>query len=196
MQKKNIFLSFFSLIFVLAFAQTVFSEEVPEKISVFSLGSLIASYECPMYNNYLSTKVVPMTGVFRKASLYSGTCKSPGEILKMKFKYRDRSRKFFNALHEKIAEQYDQKGVWEGDSFGILSVWKWHFIDKDGQSVSLAIEYNEKNTELSMGTVIKLAYPVRIEEEKLCIIKKNKIEVERKTLPDIEDLNWQELLPQ
>lgn len=168
--------------------------ETPKSIAGFSLGLPISSCDQKLYSDYLQEKTVPLVSPFRKGYIYYGNCKHQDKVLKIKIKYEDKSRKFFKQLHTKLTKKYNDPGNWEGDSFGILSIRKWQFVDEEGHRVSLAIEYNNKNEELSMGTVLKLSYPVLIEEERICVGREQK-----KFIPKMRvksDDIWDDILPQ
>lgn len=147
----------------------------------------------PETATYLQEKYIEAPEPFRKISILTGNCKRKGQILKIKAKYQDKSKAFFKALHEELAKQYGSKGDWEGDAFGILNSWKWSFKDENGNRVVMSLEYNNKNTELSMGSVLKISYPIFMEEERLCSLRG--IKKEQTVIPDIDDIEWNKYIP-
>lgn len=178
---------------LLAWVLPAAADQSPKSIAGFSLGLPITACDQKLYSDYLLEKTVPLEKPFRKAYIYYGNCKYQGKILKIKVKYEDKSKSFFKDLHAKLSKRYNDPGKWEGDSFGILAIRKWQFVDEDGHRVSLAIEYNNKNEELSMGTVLKLSYPVMIEEERICIAREQKKFVPKQRVPSKNI--WDDILP-
>ena len=187
--------SFCLLLSLLFVPQFLSAQSAPVGVGGFSLGSQIDSYSCPMSPNYLKEKIVDMENGFRKGTLYYGTYKYPDQILKMKLKYMDKSRRFFNQLEQRLTKRYGKPDTWAGDAFQLQTIWKWHFTDSTGQAVSMTIEYNSKDIELSIGTVIKLSYPMKIEEERISSMKRNALPPSS-TPGQKKDVDWQALLPQ
>ena len=95
-------------------------------------------------------------------------CKNINQILKIDMKYEDKSEQFYQQLLGKFREQFGEPDAWSGDSFGVMHIWKWQFIDKDKNRVSLALQYNGKNSNETIGNMVRLSYPEKIEEERLC----------------------------
>ena len=181
-----------SLIFI--WTLPTFAAKSPKSIAGFTLGLPVTACKQKLYPDYLLEKTVLLDVPFRKGYIYYGNCKHKDKILKLKVKYADKSKKFFKHLYAKLAQKYDDPGKWEGDSFGILAIHKWQFIDEAGHRVTLAIEYNSKDEELSMGTVLKISYPVMIEEERICALREQKKFVPEKRVPSSNI--WDDLLPQ
>ena len=186
--------SLYPLLSLLFLPQLLLAQPAPVTLGGFSLGSQIDSYTCPMSTNYLKIKVVDMENGFRKGILYYGTYKYPGQILKMKLKYEDKSKRFFDNLEKRLTKRYGKPDTWAGDAFQLQTIWKWHFTDSSGKAVSMAIEFNSKDVELSMGTVIKLSYPTLIEEERISDMRRNALQESKDSLQK-KKTDWQALLP-
>lgn len=171
------------------------AQPAPKTIGGITIGEPIGSCEQPTYDHYLKEKNIDMDNGFRKATIAYGTCAYKDEILKIKMKYTDKSEMFFKDIYQELIDKYGKPDTWKGDSFGVLTIWKWHFTDSNDNMVSLSIEYNKKDPEQSMGTVIKLSYPAKIEHERKCANDK------RSHMTDdhanqTTTADWDDLLPQ
>lgn len=190
MTKKIILFCLATIIYLLPVF--VYAQNAPKTIAGISIGQPVGDCERPTYSHYLEEKNVDLDNGFRKATISYGTCVHKNEILKIKMKYTDKSEMFFKDIYKELIEKYGKPDKWKGDSFGVLTIWKWLFTDSDDNMVSLSIEYNKKDPELSMGTVIKLSYPAKIEKERECDKAKRiyKESIEQSTTAD-----WDDLLP-
>ena len=54
-----------------------------------------------------------------------GTCIEPSRIVRLKFKYADNSKKFFDELLERYKAKLGKPDEWRGDPFHIMIAWKW-----------------------------------------------------------------------
>ncbi len=145
--------------------------KTPKEIGGFKLGTSIGDYEFVSYHNYLKQVVIEDIGAFRKGVIEYGICKRPGEIVKIKLKYKDKSKSFFRKLLKEYKKQLGKPDKYTGDAFGIIKSWKWFFTDEKGLRVSLSLQYNKEDYEESMGSVVKMSLPDRIEEERQCFNK-------------------------
>jgi hypothetical protein len=164
----------YSLIFlILLFAvppAPAFSADskVPREVGGFVLGSKISDYPDVVHSNFLKEIVVTDHLGFRKGIVSYGVCKYAGQILKIELKYADSSKKYFQKLLDEFKKSYGPPAEWKGDSFGILHVWKWYFVDQDKKAVSLLLQHNLQDPNESVGNMVKLSYPDLIQEEQEC----------------------------
>ncbi|WP_153305756.1 hypothetical protein [Desulfogranum mediterraneum] len=166
---------------------------VPKEIGGFRLGTSIDDYELTSYRNFLKQVVVEDIGGFRKGIIEYGVCERPGKIVRIKLKYADSSEGFYRELLKRYKKQLGEPSRYTGDAFGILKAWKWHFIDQNGERVSLTLQYNQKNLDESLGSVVKLAMPERIIAERKCF---NRICATREPLPPTpKGQLWEEMIP-
>ncbi len=151
-----------------------------------------------MQSNYLKEIVVTDRHGFRKGVLSYGVCKYPGRIVKIKLKYEDSTKKYFKKLLKKYKELYGPPHEWNGDSFGILHIWKWHFVDKNNQEVSLTLQHNLKNPNDNIGNMVKLTHPQMLREEQVCfqqMCDAVKNVEDKKRLEEMKKPDWKYLLP-
>jgi hypothetical protein len=193
---RNIFLL---MTFFLSFVIPLHAEEnVPHQVGGFSLGSDIKDYPEVVESNFLKETVVTDWYGFRKGIISTGVCKYPGKILKMRLKYDDSSKKFFQKLLKEYKKKYGAPHEWKGDSFGILHIWKWHFTDNENRKVSLSLQHNLKNTNENIGNLVKLSYPELADEERACfnqMCEEMKKDQNIKTLEDLKKPNWDYMIP-
>lgn len=178
---------------------TVEAAEVPHSVGGITLGTSIDSYPDLIRTNFLKEVVVTDRDGFRKGVISYGACLHKDVILKIDMKYKDKSKSFYKKLLKKFRHKFGEPGFWEGDSFGVLYLWKWRFIDKEGDKVTLALQYNGKNSRETIGNIVKLTYPEKIEEERLCFIDMcDQVNEERKVdqKPEQQEEDWSSLIPQ
>ena len=85
-----------------------------------------------------------------------GTCIEPSRIVRLKFKYADNSKNFFEELLERYKEKLGKPDEWRGDPFHIVIAWKWSFTDKDGNNISLILQHNTRDEEEKQGNAVKM----------------------------------------
>ena len=185
-----VFCGIFLMVPLFAFA----GENVPHEINGFKLGSSIEEYDFITYRNFLKEVIVEDIGGFRKGTISYGVCERPGEIVRIKMKYKDSSRKFYKELLKRYKEKFGKPDEFAGDSFGIVMEWKWRFTDQDNNYITLSLQHNLKNTDQNIGNMVKLTMPDRIKAERVCF---NKQCEEKKTeCPlSMQSEGWDNLIP-
>lgn len=143
-------------------------EKAPLEIGGFKLGTSIEEYDFISYRNFLKEVVVQNIDGFRKGTIYYGICDRPGELVKIKLKYLDSSEDFYKQLLKRYKKKFGEPDLYIGDSFGIVKAWRWTFIDKNNNKVMLLLQNNLKNPDESLGNLVKLEFPDRIEAERIC----------------------------
>ena len=199
--KKGL-LIFTALVF-LWITGTSFAGDAPHQVSVFKLNSNIADVKdyvimetaLPIryMENIEEVEIKPIEGLKSGLIAYA-TCAAPGHIVRIKLKYKDASRKFYDKLLKQIKKKFGDPEEFTGDAFGIVLSWKWRFRDKDNNYISLTLQHNKKNQEETMGNMVKLAMPERIEAERNCfltICETEKIECPVSMMSD----DWDHLIP-
>lgn len=199
---KTSVLGYLQIIGLLIFSTTIAhanTAQVPISIAGISLGSDVTSYPAIIDSNFMKEVVVTDWHGFRKGTISYGICLNVDTILKIDMKYEDKSKKFFNTLLAKIKTQYGEPDTWSGDSFGVKHIWKWGFTDKDNNRVSLKLQYNSKDSNETIGNVIKLAYPDKIAAERRCFMEmchesRQQLDVAR--LEELKKSDWSHLIPE
>jgi len=197
--KKQIFIGsiVLSLLSFLSHSMT-FAQEVPREVGGFILGSDITDYPDIEYSNFLKEVVIYDWHGFDKGILSYAICEKPGEIVKIKMKYSDSSKKYFKKLLKKYNTKYGKPTQWKGDSFGILHIWKWKFVDKNNNRVHMILQHNTKNPNENTGNMVKLFYPDSIIREQACFSQQctqNISEEEKEKRIQRKKSDWKYLIP-
>ena len=190
------FLFFSSLLFICFFLPPPEGNaaiKAPKEIGGFKLGTSIDDYEFISYRNFLKQVVVENIGAFRKGIIEYGVCEHPGNIVRIKLKYADSSEPFYRQLLRKYKQQLGEPAKYTGDSFGILMAWKWFFTDEAGERISLTLQYNKKNTNETLGSMVKMSMPDRINAERLCFNKMCNAKETDSPVP--EKQHWESFIP-
>jgi hypothetical protein len=174
MKKILIFTACITMLGIAGISQ---ADDFPSQISVFKLNSKIADVKdfvimetaLPIryMENIEEVEIKPIEGIKSGLIAYA-TCTAPGHIVRIKLKYRDTSKKFYEQLLKRIKNKYGDPAEYRGDPFHILIGWKWSFVDKDGSRISMTLQHNSLDTEQKMGNAIKLTASSLIEEDKKC----------------------------
>jgi len=193
----RLLLIFFSVL-MLFFPIETPAEHAPLEIAGFRLGEDITEYSDIEYTNFLKEVVVTDWHGFRKGIISYGICAFPGKIVKIRMKYEDGSRVFFDTLLKKYKQKFGKPDEYEGDAFGILRIWKWRFLDKNQNLVTMSLQHNPQDETENIGNIVKLSYPEREEEERLCFVQQceeNRTAEDKQRLEEHKDTNWDFLIP-
>jgi hypothetical protein len=197
-------------IFITLVAAPSQAGDVPHTVAGFTLGQNIASLRdrllmdtaLPLrYQEYLrEVEIAPQPG-FKGGLIAYGDCAHPGAIVRIKLKYADASRAFYDALLARVERRFGKPTSYEGDPFHIVIDWKWSFIDADGQKITLHLSHNDRDEEEKFGNSIKLTQLSAIDEERQCDLDRQPPEktASGDRLPPLRSMtkkDWQRFLPQ
>ena len=176
---------------------------MPTQIGGFVLNTDIAEYEHLIkaktiqpirFNEALNEAEIHQIPGFKSGYIAYGTCASLGKIVRIKLKYEDSSKDFYEKLLETYEDRFG-KPKWLGDSFHVVSIWKWSF-EENGARVDLYLQHNLSKKDEKVGNSVKLTMLNRVQDELDCFEKKN---------PDFRASNsknvgekpvkWEDLLP-
>lgn len=156
--------------------------EAPHEVAGFVLNTDISRYKdrvdmdtvMPVrYRQYLKEVQISHVPGFKTGIITYGTCAAPNRIVKIRLKYMDFSKTFFEELLDKFKARFGRDPEWKGDPFNVVIAWKWRFVDKDGNHISLILQHNVLNEEEKLGNVVKLSMRNLIDAEKVCFEKKH-----------------------
>ena len=177
--RKYIIISLNIVVFVVA--GICLASEVPHQVSVFVLNRDIADFKDHVImetalpirymENIEEVEIKPIQGIKSGLIAYA-SCTAPGHITRIKLKYQDSSKKFFENLLKQVKKKYGEPDDYRGDPFHILIAWKWSFIDKDGNHISLTLQHNSQDAEEKIGNAIKLTMTNLLEEDQRCYKQK------------------------
>ena len=175
------------------------TDQVPISIAGIVLGSDVKSYPDIIDSNFMKEVVVTNWHGFRKGIISYGICLNKDTILKIDMKYEDKSKNFYNTLLKKIKSQYGDPDTWSGDSFGLKYIWKWHFMDKGKNRVTLKLQYNGKDSNETIGNMIKLSYPDKIADERRCFMEmceESREKFDGNYREELKRSDWSHLIPE
>ncbi|UCD80101.1 MAG: hypothetical protein JSW26_01310 [Desulfobacterales bacterium] len=151
--------------------------DAPHQVAVFKLNTDIAAVKdyvimetaLPIryMENIEEVEIKPMEGIKSGLIAYA-TCTAPGHIVRIKLKYSDSTKNFYEKLFAKFKERFGEPDEYRGDPFHILISWKWSFVDKDGNRISMTLQHNTMDTEEKMGNAVKLTMTNLIDEDQRC----------------------------
>ena len=176
--KKRIFFLIMVICFLMA---ERLSAQAPNEIAGFALGKNISDYQdmvrmetmLPIrYAEFLKEVEIRNIPGYKSGLITYGNCAVPGRILRIKLKYADSSRKFYNNLLDRYKNRFGKPDRWRGDPFHVLVAWKWSFTDKDGNRISMILQHNIEDTTRKLGNAVKLSMLNFEEEEFQCFEKK------------------------
>ena len=151
--------------------------EVPHQVGVFVLNRDIADFrdfvimETALPIRYMENieevEIKPIKGI-KSGYIAYATCAAPGHIVRIKLKYKDESKEFFENLLKRIKKKYGEPDEYRGNVFHIFIAWKWFFVDKDGNQISMTLQHNTLDPEEKEGNAIKLTMTNLIEKDQHC----------------------------
>ena len=191
---------------VLLFAGHVCFAQAPSQVGGFVLGDDISRYAdrvkmesaLPIrYQNYLTEVEIKKTPGFKSGLIAFGNCDSPGRIVRIKLKYIDASKTFYNDLLKRFKATLGEPKEWRGDAFHVVIAWKWSFVDKNNNPVSMTLQHNTMDEETKQGNSIKIAWPEQINKERLCYEKKHSLQNRsgKKHKKAKDPVNWDLYIP-
>ena len=117
----------------------------------------------------------PIKG-FKSGLIAYCTCAAPNSVVRIKLKYSDSSKSFYHKLKKRIEKRFGKCDEYRGDPFHIVIGWKWSFMDKDNNKISLILQHNIKDEEEKMGNSIKLTMTNLLESDWECSKEKKQME--------------------
>jgi hypothetical protein len=173
---------FFVLILALpCITNTAPAGEAPHQIGPFVLNQNIADFKhyvimetaLPIRHleNIEEVETKPIEG-FKSGLIAYATCAAPGHIVRVKLKYTDTSKKFYEQVLKKIKARFGDPVEYRGDPFHIVVGWKWSFVDDKNQRISLNLQHNRGDQDAKQGNSIKMTMTSLIEKDKTCYKEK------------------------
>lgn len=165
-----------ALILIMTLADTSYAQ-APHQIGPFILDRDIAEFTDYVYmdtalpirhmESIHEVEVKPIKG-FKSGLIAYGTCAVSHHIVRIKLKYKDNSKAFFEKLKKRIVQRFGEADEYRGDPFHIVIAWKWSFVNRNNQKISLTLQYNSRDEEEKMGNSIKLSMTSLIGDERQC----------------------------
>jgi len=182
--------------------------KAPHEIAGFTLGKNISHYkerlkpgtDMPMRHMESIHEVeIQKTDGFKSGIITYGSCVESGRILKIRLKYEDSSKKFYEKMLQRFKKHFGEPSEWRGDPFHIVISWKWSFRDEENNRISLHLQHNTKDVEEKLGNSVKLSMTNAMEAEQRCI-KKKETEAQargmkKKGRDRKKPVPWEQLIP-
>ena len=155
--------------------------DAPHQIGVFVLNENISKFKdyvimetaLPIRHmeNIEEVELKSIKGI-KSGLIGYATCTAPGQIVRIKLKYQDPSKKFYEELLKRIKKKFGKPDEYQGDPFHIVISWKWSFIGKNNERITMTLQHNAMDTEEKIGNAIKLTNRSLIEEDLKCYKEK------------------------
>jgi hypothetical protein len=153
----------------------------PHELAGFEVGDLVEHHRSRLreetvlpirfFESLKEIEIVPLSG-YKTGLVIYGTCQQPSRIIRLKFKYADPSKAFYDELLERFKNRFGEPDKWRGDPFGIVTAWKWSFFDEKGNDISLILQHNLKDDEEKQGNSVKLTMWNLMQAESRCFERK------------------------
>ena len=192
------------IIFLAILIPAVGYAEIPDEIAGFKLGGFISDFRdrvnmetaMPLrYTRYIEEIETRDVAGFKNGLLWIGKCVNPGRILRIRMKYADSSKKFYEELLKRCRERFGKPAEWRGDPFHMVISWKWSFKDDQNNRISMILEHNTRVEEETLGNTIKLTMWNLIDREREC----SEVKKAGRPLPPSKSesppADWESLLP-
>lgn len=170
-------LLFIAILALFEVAGICLAGDAPHQVGVFVLNRDIADFKdyvimetaLPIryMENIEEVEIKPIKG-FKSGYIAYATCAAAGHIVRIKLKYQDSSKNFFENLLKQVKKKYGEPDDYLGDPFHILIAWKWSLTDNDGNRISLTLQHNAQDPEQKMGNAVKLTMTNLLEEDQRC----------------------------
>jgi hypothetical protein len=190
-------------------AATTHAGDAPHTVAGFTLGQDVATISSRLlmdtalplrYQEYLQeVEIAPLPG-FKSGLITYGICLQPSRIERIKLKYDDDSRAFYDALLARVERRFGKPTAYEGDPFHVVIDWKWSFSDADGNTITLHVSHNNRDTEEKFGNAVKLTWVNALDQERQCYLDKQPQE-ERdaagasRSVGSMSEQDWANLIP-
>ncbi len=201
---KTDHLAVFLLILLLS-GTSALAGQAPKALGGFRLGADIAAYKdriraetvLPLrYRESVNEVEIKDIPGFQSGVIWYGTCEHPGRILRIKLKYADSDKAFFEKLLKRFKQRFGEPGQWRGDPFHIVIAWKWAFTDENGNDISLILKHNTKDHDDKIGNSVKLTIWDWVNAESRCSESSRPQRAEpAESDPDRQPVDWDLLIP-
>ena len=167
----------FILAVVLFLVPGVVQAETPHQVGGFVLNQEIKKFEdrvimdtaLPVrYAENFEEVEIKSTKGFKSGLITYGTCARPGNIVRIKLKYQDSSKSFYENLLKQFKKRFGEPDEYRGDPFKIMIAWKWSFVDQQNHRISLILQHNTMDEEEKMGNAVKITNTTLMDEDLLC----------------------------
>lgn len=195
------------LLLWLFMASSVQAQVFPTSLGGIVLGQDISTIHdiCRMHTeiplsqerHLLEVQLVPghVPGV-RSGTVAYANCQETGRIVRIKLKFDDDSREFFDDLLRRYQERFGKPQEWRGDPFQTVMSWKWSFRDGQGEQVNLELTHS-LDEDSKTGNFVKMTLRSLWLREDACQDRKTAQDTAAKKSPaTVGESGYRLLIPQ
>ena len=182
----------------------------PHQVGGFILGAPIEKFKQQVnldsrmsvrYEEYLYELEIKPKKEFKSGLIAVSDCADPGKVVRIKLKYADASKAFFDELLKRFRARFGAPNEYKGDPFHIFIVWKWRFIDADQNQINLILQHNIQDEDEKIGNAVKMTLMHQVEKERDCYLEKQRRANKTKEMPKTKKIpsisnDWELLIPQ
>ena len=164
-------------ILLFAFAPILALAGAPHQLGGFVLNQDIKAFEDRVImdtalpvryaENIEEVEIKPTQG-FKSGLIAYGTCSKPGHIIRIKLKYAESSKQFYNDLLKQYKKRFGEPDEYQGDAFRVVIAWKWSFTDEQNHKISLILQHNAMDEDAKIGNAVKMTDTTLMEEDLEC----------------------------
>ncbi len=166
------------LFLCLLLSASVQAQDIPMSLAGLTLGADISTaHQCcfpstdillddERHLNEVQLKPQFVPGV-KSGTVAYANCAQTGRIVRIKLKFDNPSRSFFNDLLDRYKKTFGNPEEWRGDPFQTVISWKWSFKDNTGQRVGLELTHSEDD-DYKLGNFVKFTLRSLWDEEEAC----------------------------
>lgn len=171
-----------ALLAAMAPGAEAFAKEAPRELAGFVVGEPVEKHRDRLrvgsvlpvrfLESLKEAETVPLYG-YKTGLVVFGTCIQPPRIIRLKFKYAEPSKEFYDRLLAIFKQRFGEPDQWRGDPFGIVIAWKWSFLDPKGNDISLILQHNLRDDEEKQGNSVKLTLWNLMRAESACFERRS-----------------------
>jgi len=171
-----------------------------QKISAFEDRILMDTALPVRYAENIEEVEIKPTQGFKSGLIAYGTCSKPGHIVRIKLKYADASKKFYEDLLKQFKKSFGEPDEYRGDAFKIVIAWKWSFVDEENHKISLILQHNAMDEDEKIGNAVKITDTTLMEEDLDCYRRKqldsrDRLRQRKWESVDPGDTGWERFIP-
>jgi hypothetical protein len=171
-----------------------------QKISAFENRILMDTALPVRYAENIEEVEIKPTQGFKSGLIAYGTCSKPGHIVRIKLKYADASKKFYEDLLKQFKKRFGEPDEYRGDAFKIVIAWKWSFVDEENHKISLILQHNAMDEDEKIGNAVKITDTTLMEEDLDCYRRKqldsrDRLRQRKWETVDPGDTGWERFIP-
>lgn len=104
----------------------------------------------------------------KSGSVAYATCSQKGRIVRIKLKFDDPTREFYDDLLKRYEKAFGKAHEWRGDPMQTILSWKWNFKDASGKKINVELTHSD-DEDYKTGNFVKMSYRSLWEEESACL---------------------------